>query len=66
MGEKAVDYAIERGEFNEAFRIAEKSCKEKLPDVHLQYAMALEDEGRFEQAEDELIKANYVDMLKKK
>lgn len=58
LGEQAVDYAIERGEFTEAFHIAEKSCKGKLGEVHLQYAMALEDEGRFERAEEEFIKAN--------
>ena len=29
----AVDYAIERGEYSEAFRIAEKTCKEKMPEV---------------------------------
>lgn len=58
LGEQAVDYAIERGEFTEAFHIAEKSCKGKLGEVHLQYAMALEDEGRFERAEEEFIKAH--------
>lgn len=57
LGEQAVDYAIERSEFQEAFHIAEKSCKHKIPEVHLQYAMALEDEGRFEKAEEEFIKA---------
>jgi intraflagellar transport protein 172 len=52
-----VDYAIERGEYSEAFRIAEKTCKEKMPEVHLAHAMALEDEGNFERAEEEFIKA---------
>lgn len=31
--------------------------KNKLPDIHLKYAMYLEDEGKFQEAEDEFIKA---------
>lgn len=57
LGEQAVDYAMDRGEFAEAFKIAEKSCKHKLPEVHFQHAISLEDEGRFERAEEEFIKA---------
>lgn len=57
LSDQAVDYAIERGEFTEAFHIAEKNCKHKLQEIHLQYAMALEDDGRFERAEEEFIKA---------
>lgn len=57
LAELAVDYALERGEFPEAFRIAQATCKAKLPEVHLQFAMALEDEGNFERAEEEFVKA---------
>lgn len=32
-------------------------CGTACADVHLQYAMSLEDEGRFEKAEEEFIKA---------
>mmetsp|Transcript_11730 Transcript_11730/g.22317 ORF Transcript_11730/g.22317 Transcript_11730/m.22317 type:complete len:1744 (-) Transcript_11730:31-5262(-) len=68
LGAEAVEYAIERAEFTEAFHIAEKCCKAKLPEVHLQYAMALEDEGRFDKAEEEFIKAKKpkeaIDMYK--
>ena len=32
--------------------------KDKLPDIHLKYAMFLEDEGKFSEAEAEFIKAN--------
>ena len=31
--------------------------KSKLPDIHLKYAMFLEDEGKFSEAEQEFIKA---------
>jgi intraflagellar transport protein 172 len=57
LAEMTVEYAIERGEFPEAFHIAEQACKHKLPDVHLQYAMSLEDAGRFDKAEEEFFKA---------
>jgi len=57
LAELAVDYALERAEFPEALRIATATCKAKLPEVHLQFAMALEDEGNFERAEEEFIKA---------
>ncbi|GAB5360467.1 hypothetical protein AAMO2058_000630500 [Amorphochlora amoebiformis] len=58
LGELAVQYAVDSNMFTEAFLIAEKFCKEKLTDVHYQYALALEDEGHFERAEEEFIKAN--------
>ena len=57
LGELAVDVAVERREWATAFSICEKTCKEKAGDVHLQYAMALEDEGRFAKAEEEFIAA---------
>jgi len=57
LGEQAVDYAIEQGEWDAAFKIAETTCKQKVPDVHYQHAMILEDEGRFEKAEQEFIRA---------
>lgn len=55
--ELAIEYAIERGEFPEAFHIAEQAAHHKLPEVHLQYAMSLEDAGRFDKAEEEFLKA---------
>ena len=58
LGELAVDVAVERHEWQQAFTIAEKTCKEKLGDIHLQYAMALEDEGKFAKAEEEFIAAH--------
>ena len=44
--------------FDFAFEIARSGMKEKLPDVHTRYAMYLEDEGKFADAELEFIKAN--------
>ena len=58
LGELAVQHALKNGEFSEATFIAGKSCKHKLVEVHYQYALALEDEGHFERAEEEFIKAN--------
>eukprot|EP01083_Nonionella_stella_P294227 1000401_1 len=57
LGEQAVDFAIERNDFEQAFLIAEKTCKGKVRDVNYQWAMSLEDEGHFEKAEDQFIKA---------
>mgnify|MGYP001991813177 CR=1 FL=1 len=42
-----------------AFSLAQNSKKEKLPEVHLKYAMYLEDEGRFNEAEGEFLKAEF-------
>ena len=44
--------------FEFAFDLAKTSMKEKMPDIHLKYAMFLEDEGKFREAEAEFIKAN--------
>ena len=55
--DQAIDYATESGAFEHAFSLALASKKEKLPEVHLKYAMYLEDEGRFEEAEKEFIQA---------
>ena len=57
LGDLAVDYAVERSDFTQAFHIAEMAAKHKIPDIHLQHAMHLEDEGKFESAEAEFIKA---------
>ncbi len=44
--------------FEEAFKLAEGHAKYKLPEVHLKFALHLEDENRFKEAEEEFIKAN--------
>jgi len=32
--------------------------KSKMPDIHYKYAMALEDDGKFEEAEKEFVRAH--------
>ena len=44
--------------FDFAFDLARTSMKNKMPDIHLKYAMFLEDEGKFKEAEAEFIKAH--------
>ncbi|XP_029847708.3 intraflagellar transport protein 172 homolog [Ixodes scapularis] len=56
--ENTIDYAAESCAFDFAFELAQASAKHKLADVHLKYAMFLEDEGKFHEAEQQFIKAN--------
>ena len=44
--------------FDFAFELCTIAMKEKLPDVHLKHAMYLEDEGKFNEAEQEFVQAN--------
>lgn len=37
--------------------MAKNATKEKMPEIHAKYAMFLEDEGRFNEAETEFINA---------
>jgi intraflagellar transport protein 172 len=55
--EAALEYEIDRSNFDEAFRLAESQCRHRLPDVHLRYALHLEDESRYKEAEEEFVKA---------
>uniref|UniRef100_A0A8C4VU35 Intraflagellar transport protein 172 homolog n=1 Tax=Gopherus evgoodei TaxID=1825980 RepID=A0A8C4VU35_9SAUR len=55
--EMAIDHAADNGVFDFAFELARLSLKQKTPEIHLKYAMFLEDEGKFEEAESEFIKA---------
>ena len=54
----AIDFVCDKKDFPEAFRLADASAKYKLPDVHLKYALHLEDEQRYKEAEENFIKAN--------
>lgn len=54
---EAITYAVETANFEHAFALARASHKEALPEVHLKYALFLEDEGRFREAETEFISA---------
>ncbi len=49
--EPAIEYAIETGDFRYAFELARSWLPSKLPGIHLKYAMYLEDEERFSEAE---------------
>ena len=44
--------------FEFAFDLAKTAMKEKMPEIHLKYAMFLEDEGKFREAEAEFVKAS--------
>ena len=55
--EQSIDYALENCAFDFAFDLARSANKEKIPEIHAKYAMYLEDEGRFPEAEMEFIKA---------
>ncbi|XP_075225811.1 intraflagellar transport protein Oseg2 [Lycorma delicatula] len=55
--EACIDYACDSYQFEFAFDLAKSGMKNKMPDIHYKYAMALEDDGKFQQAEDEFVKA---------
>lgn len=52
-----IEYLMDRNEFDEAFKMANGNAKHKTADVHLKYALYLEDERRYKEAEDHFIKA---------
>lgn len=54
----AIEFEANKNNFDEAFRLANMHARYKLPDVHLKYALFLEDEKRYKEAEEEFIKAN--------
>ncbi|XP_076872854.1 intraflagellar transport protein 172 homolog [Brachyhypopomus gauderio] len=55
--ETGIDFAADNRSFDFAFELARLSMKQKLPQIHLKNAMFLEDEGKFNEAEIEFIKA---------
>jgi intraflagellar transport protein 172 len=55
--EQAIDFNIERQNFDHAFDLARTCLTKKVPEVHLKKALFLEDEERFKEAEDEFVKA---------
>eukprot|EP00049_Salpingoeca_infusionum_P011387 m.198132 g.198132 ORF g.198132 m.198132 type:complete len:1733 (+) comp14914_c0_seq4:203-5401(+) len=57
MVSSAVDIACEQNAFDFAFELSRTAAKDRLSDVHLKHAMYLEDEGLYQQAEDEFVKA---------
>ena len=52
-----VEYLSDKGDFDEAFKMANQHAKHKIRDVHLKFAFKLEDEKRYKQAEVEFVKA---------
>ena len=52
-----IEYMMDRNEFDEAFKMANGNAKHKTADVHLKYALYLEDERRYKEAEENFIKA---------
>ncbi|XP_074640366.1 intraflagellar transport protein 172 homolog [Tubulanus polymorphus] len=56
--EAAIDYATENCTFEFAFDLARTAMKNKMPDIHLKFAMYLEDEGKFKEAEAQFIKGS--------
>ncbi|CAG0924379.1 unnamed protein product, partial [Notodromas monacha] len=55
--EQCIDYACEVALFDFAFDLAKTAIKGKLPEIHYKHAMSLEDDGKFQEAEGEFIKA---------
>ena len=56
--EPAIDYAMESGAFDHAFELSREALPKKVPEVHLKFALYLEDEERFHEAEGEFIQAS--------
>ncbi|XP_044943433.1 intraflagellar transport protein 172 homolog isoform X2 [Mustela putorius furo] len=53
----AVDHATDNCSFEFAFELSRLALKHKTPEMHLRHALYLEDEGKFEEAEAEFIRA---------
>ncbi|KAK7085982.1 hypothetical protein SK128_023173 [Halocaridina rubra] len=56
--EQCIDYACESMQFDFAFELARTAMKQKVPDIHYKCAMALEDDGKYAEAESEFIQAS--------
>jgi intraflagellar transport protein 172 len=53
----AIEQATESGHYDMAFEIAHMNNEKKLPEIHLKYALFLEDDEKYSKAEEEFIKA---------
>lgn len=62
LTDSLIDYLCEKAKFEEAFKVAE-TAKHKLADVHLSFAMHLEDEKRYKEAEQHYLLANKYDQV---
>ena len=56
-----IEYLADLKQFDEAFDIAKKNSKHKIPDVHLKYAFQLEEEKKYKEAEEHFIHAGKLD-----
>jgi intraflagellar transport protein 172 len=54
--DQGIDYACESYQFEFAFELARLAAQHKTGDIHCKYAMALEDEGKFKEAEGHFVK----------
>eukprot|EP00762_Andalucia_godoyi_P003650 ANDGO_00724.mRNA.1 Intraflagellar transport protein 172 len=55
---EAIDSAMETGSWDQAFELAHRHARDRVPEVHERRAMSLEDAGRFAEAESEFLAAN--------
>lgn len=55
--EQALDLALEMDLYAKAEEVAKQHFRKRLPDVYFKHAVALEEDGRFQEAEEEFIKA---------
>jgi len=60
LGDAAIDILCENREFEEAFKIAKQFEAYKIPAVHFRYAIYLEEEKRYHDAEEHYIKAGQI------
>ena len=60
LTEAAIDIYIQNKDFDNAFKLAEKHEKYKIPEIHLKYAYELETEKSYHEAEEHYIKSNNV------
>ena len=60
LTEAAIDIYVQNKDFENAFKLAEKHEKYKIPEIHLKYAYELETEKSYHEAEEHYIKSNNV------
>lgn len=56
-----IEYLADAKQFDEAFNIAKKNSKHKIPDVYLKKALWLEDQKKYKEAEENFILAGKLD-----
>ena len=54
----AIDFAAANASLEHALELARDHCPDKMPNLHFQYAVQLEDEQRYLEAEEQFVKAN--------